>query len=129
MFSEKCLKDCLEWAYKKGIHFISDEIYAISVFTKYKMQSLAPIWFDKLENAGNKDKKLKSYLENYVHITGGLSKDFGISGFRVGVIYSRNGDVLSASRGLFGYMHNISSHTQYLLAKTFEYNLTSFFHL
>lgn len=36
------------------------------------------------------------------------------------MIYTRNQEVLNVSKGLFGYMHNISSHTQYLLAKTFE---------
>ena len=89
MFSEQTLEMCLKWAQKKGIHFVSDEIYAISVFNKFKMKSLAPIWFDKLQKKGIASKE-KEYLENYVHITGGLSKDFGISGFRVGVIYTLN---------------------------------------
>jgi aspartate/methionine/tyrosine aminotransferase len=37
---------CLNWAYSKGIHIISDEIYAISIFEGNKMISMAGIWHE-----------------------------------------------------------------------------------
>ena len=41
MLSKRCLEMCINWAYEKGIHIISDEIYAISIFEGNKMISMA----------------------------------------------------------------------------------------
>lgn len=57
---------------------------------------------------------------NQVHITGGLGKDFGINGFAVGFIYTQNQDILQASRSTFGMLHQVSTHTQFLLQKILE---------
>ena len=37
-----------------------------------------------------------------IHICGGLSKDWGLSGFRVGVLYSKNEEIMKAMGGV-GY--------------------------
>jgi len=103
------MKECLEWAYKKNIHVISDEIYAISIFEGYKLNTMAQIWLKQLEDP-TLDADYLHYLENYVHIVGGLSKDFGISGFRVGIIYTRNQDIMNISFG-FQYLHQCSHQT------------------
>jgi len=98
MLSDKCLKRCIQWAYEMDVHLISHEIYAISLYEKQKMLSMAQVWYDELNNKKNaKDQKYKSYLTNQIHITGGLSKDFGINGFRIGFIYTRNQDIIKAS--------------------------------
>lgn len=41
MLSNETMQKCLEWAYKKNIHVISDEIYAISIFEGYKLNTMA----------------------------------------------------------------------------------------
>ena len=55
------------------------------------------------------------FLNNYVHIVGGLSKDFGVSGMRIGIIYTHNQDIIAANQSVFGYLQNVSAHTQYVV--------------
>lgn len=45
-------------------------------------------------------KILKNKLENNVHFLWGLSKDFGASGFRIGILYSQNKILLQALANL-----------------------------
>jgi len=58
----------------------------MSIFPESKMISIA---------------ELKSDYEK-IHIVGGLSKDFGMSGFRVGICYSKNKELM-AGMGTAGY--------------------------
>lgn len=82
---------------------------------------MAQVWFDEQESKKNqKNKKYLAWLQNQIHITGGLGKDFGINGFAVGFIYTKNADILAASRSTFGMLHQVSSHTQFLLQKILE---------
>lgn len=112
MLSPKCLQMCLQWAYEREIHLISNEVYAISLYEKQKMISMAQVWFDEQNSKKNKsNKKYQGWLQNQVHVTGGLSKDFGINGFAIGFIYTKNEDILAASRSTFGMLHQVSSHT------------------
>ena len=55
-----------------------------------------------------------------MHITGGLSKDFGLSGFRIGITYTYNEEIRQGFSRVYGYLLNASTHTQYLVAKIFE---------
>ncbi|MCO5604603.1 hypothetical protein L7F22_058772 [Adiantum nelumboides] len=89
------------FAKAKGIHVISDEIYAASVF-RGKFVSASQILA-----AGN-------YDSSFVHIVYGLSKDFGIPGFRVGLLYTTNEKILAAAQN-FTRFCTVSSHTQRLL--------------
>ena len=87
MYSEDCLKMCLDFAYKNKLHVIGDEVYAISIFPGQKMLSLADVadtWASQGEDAAEKQE----FVKNYTHILYGMSKDFGLSGFRVGVLYT-----------------------------------------
>jgi aspartate/methionine/tyrosine aminotransferase len=121
MLSKNCLQECLKWACEKDIHLISNEVYAISVYEKQKMLSMAQVWFDEQSNKKNKaDKQYQNWMQNQVHITGGLSKDFGINGFAIGFIFTQNQDILAASRSTFGMLHQVSSHTQFLMQKILE---------
>ncbi|RWR77923.1 1-aminocyclopropane-1-carboxylate synthase 8-like protein [Cinnamomum micranthum f. kanehirae] len=90
----------------KGIHLISDEIYAGTVFAPPAFVSIA----EALMEFDDRDKVL-----NQIHIVYSLSKDLGVPGFRVGAIYSNNDLVVSAATKMssFGL---ISSQTQHLLS-------------
>lgn len=64
----------------------------------------------------------ESGMGDYVHIVylfiiqiGSFSKDFGISGFRVGYIYSRNKKLMEVLENI-GSFQNISNYNQVLLA-------------
>jgi aspartate/methionine/tyrosine aminotransferase len=50
----------------------------------------------------------------YLHLWYALSKDLGISGFRVGLLYSHNAALLEAYENL-NLSHTVSNHTQWLL--------------
>lgn len=91
----------LDFAKAKGIHVISDEIYAASVF-RGEFVSVSQILA-----SGDYDSDL-------VHIVYGLSKDFGIPGFRVGLLYTTNEKILAAAKN-FTRFCTVSSHTQRLL--------------
>ncbi|KAI5070005.1 hypothetical protein GOP47_0014348 [Adiantum capillus-veneris] len=95
------ISSVLNFAKAKGIHVISDEIYAASVF-RGKFVSASQVLA-----AGD-------YDSGFVHIVYGLSKDFGIPGFRVGLLYTKNEKILAAAQN-FTRFCTVSSHTQRLL--------------
>ncbi|OEL37302.1 1-aminocyclopropane-1-carboxylate synthase [Dichanthelium oligosanthes] len=95
-----------EFATERRVHLISDEIYAGSVFAKPDFVSIAEVV----------ERDVPGCDRDLVHIAYSLSKDFGLPGFRVGIIYSYNDAVVACARKMssFGL---VSSQTQYFLAK------------
>ncbi|OIT30092.1 1-aminocyclopropane-1-carboxylate synthase 3 [Nicotiana attenuata] len=102
------LNNLITFAIAKNIHIVSDEIYAGTVFDSPKFISIMEALIDR--------KLEKSKMWNQVHIVSSLSKDLGLPGFRIGMIYSNNETLLAAATKMssFGL---ISSQTQYLLSK------------
>ncbi|KAK9274679.1 hypothetical protein L1049_021930 [Liquidambar formosana] len=98
------LEEILDFATRKNIHLVSDEIYSGSVFTSSEFISIAEI----LETRDYRDSER-------VHIVYSLSKDLGLPGFRVGTIYSYNDQVVTTARRMSSFTL-ISSQTQHLLA-------------
>nr|GME18230.1 1-aminocyclopropane-1-carboxylate synthase 7-like [Ipomoea batatas] len=98
------LEDILDFATRKNIHLVSDEIYSGSAFSSSEFVSIAEI----LESRNHKDSER-------CHIVYSLSKDLGLPGFRVGTIYSYNDKVVTTARRMSSFTL-ISSHTQQLLA-------------
>ncbi|TYJ49367.1 hypothetical protein E1A91_A01G129800v1 [Gossypium mustelinum] len=99
----------ITFAIAKNIHIISDEVFAGTVFDSPGFISIMEAAMDRSlenENPG---------LWNRIHIVYSLSKDLGLPGFRVGMIYSNNETVVSAATRMssFGL---VSSQTQYLLS-------------
>ena len=74
---------------KYRIHLLADEIYAMSVYdiadpNAVKFESVLSIETEK-------------YIDsNYLHLLYGMSKDTAASGIRMGVIYTRNSELLRA---------------------------------
>ncbi|KAG1354686.1 1-aminocyclopropane-1-carboxylate synthase [Cocos nucifera] len=97
------LRTLVSFINAKRIHLICDEIFAGTVFRKPQFVGVSEI----LEEDPNWDRSL-------IHITYSLSKDLGLPGFRVGVVYSYNDTVVRCARWMssFGL---VSSQTQYLL--------------
>ena len=83
IYDRETLENMIYWALEKGIHVGSDEIYANSTFPDQTMISAADVMHEK--NNGQ-----SKYLSDYVHIVAGMSKDFGMSGFRIGWLISHN---------------------------------------
>lgn len=125
LYPKETLLRCIEWAKGKGIHVISDEIYAITIFEDYDMLSMARVVHDEIEqikdSSEQKDKEHIHYLTNYTHIVGGFSKDFCVNGLRTGIIYSKNAEVLEALAGFLLFVHNyMSNNSAFLLQKMLE---------
>ncbi|KAJ0909632.1 putative 1-aminocyclopropane-1-carboxylate synthase [Helianthus annuus] len=95
----------INFCMEKHIHIVSDEIFSATVFDSSNFISI----LESLQQT-----KFKS-VKNLVHVVYSLSKDLGLSGFRVGIIYSNNERVLSAATKMssFGL---ISSQTQHLVS-------------
>ncbi|GLT74655.1 hypothetical protein SLA2020_464420 [Shorea laevis] len=98
------LEQILDFAIRKNIHLVSDEIYSGSTFSSTEFISIAEI------------VEARKYKEaERVHIVYSLSKDLGLPGFRVGTIYSYNDTVVTTARRMSSFTL-ISSQTQHLLA-------------
>ena len=99
IYKPQVLRDTIQWARKRNIHTIVDEIHALSAHDEG--QEPHPMHSQNYSNlhlpSSNANhgfesiiKILDNNLGNDVHMVWGLSKDFAASGLRVGVLYSQN---------------------------------------
>ncbi|KAF0902360.1 hypothetical protein E2562_016206 [Oryza meyeriana var. granulata] len=100
---KQTLHDLLEFAAEKNIHLISDEVFAGSTYGSGKFVSVAEVVDD-----------LEDFDKGRVHIIYGLSKDLSLAGFRVGVIYSYNENIVTAAAKIARFS-SVSTPTQRLL--------------
>nr|XP_025735249.1 probable inactive 1-aminocyclopropane-1-carboxylate synthase-like protein 2 [Callorhinus ursinus] len=106
VYCRDSLKEYLEFAKRYNLHVIMDEIYMLSVFDE-------SIMFHSILS-------MESLPDpNRTHVIWGTSKDFGISGFRFGVLYTHNKEVASAVSS-FGYLHGVSGIIQYKLCRLLQ---------
>lgn len=100
---KETLKSIVTFVNEKTIHLVCDEIYAATVFTSPTYVSVSEVI-----------QEMKCNLD-LIHIIYSLSKDLGFPGFRVGIVYSYNDQVVSCGRKMssFGL---VSSQTQHMLA-------------
>lgn len=120
MYSYETMEIMIDWALEKGLHVISDEIYANSCFPEHTMVSACHVMYDKYcdENSNNTPvptEQSSLYLGNKVHVLQGFSKDFGLSGFRVGCVVTHNKELYTAVDSL-SYFQCVSGVTQSLLS-------------
>ncbi|XP_042491164.1 1-aminocyclopropane-1-carboxylate synthase-like [Macadamia integrifolia] len=101
---KETLQTIVSFINKKNIHLVCDEIYAATVFSQPKFTSIS----EMVEEDGDCNKDL-------IHIVYSLSKDMGFPGFRVGIVYSYNDEVVNCARKMssFGL---VSTQTQHLIA-------------
>eukprot|EP00931_Biecheleriopsis_adriatica_P043881 TRINITY_DN25074_c0_g1_i1.p1 TRINITY_DN25074_c0_g1~~TRINITY_DN25074_c0_g1_i1.p1 ORF type:complete len:495 (-),score=107.34 TRINITY_DN25074_c0_g1_i1:46-1530(-) len=90
------LKVALDWCSSKGMHLVSDEVYALSCFGQHMEAAKRTVsggssFVSLAEVCGGR-------LSENVHIIWGVSKDFGMAGVRLGVVWTQNGLLLEALR-------------------------------
>lgn len=107
----------LTWCQARGIHLVSNEIYALSLLD----QSHKDIAGDYPEPTHF--TSVLSLLEEkkspYFHWWYAISKDFGLSGLRLGMAYTHNEELLRAW-GNYGAPSMTSNHTQWMLSEIFR---------
>ena len=111
------IESIADWCINNQVHLIINELYGLSIIDtshdeitsdysrSYRFQSAFPL--------------VNNLKSDYVHIIYGLSKDFSISGFRVGFIYSLNEHFLEAYKNL-NAPHMVSNLTQWVMLKLFD---------
>ena len=103
VLDRETLESILAFTTERNIHLVCDEIYGATVFGYPNFVSIAEILIDQKHNL------------DLIHIVYSLSKDLGFPGFRVGIVYSYNDDVVNCARKMssFGL---VSTQTQTLIA-------------
>ncbi|KAG5175206.1 pyridoxal phosphate-dependent transferase [Tribonema minus] len=112
-YSAAELQCAVQFCRLRSLHLISDEIYALSAFHGRSAAN---------REAGVEETPFTSVasvvggaLGDYIHVVWGFSKDFGGSGLRVGVLFSRN-ERLRRALDTLSMFSGCSGHTQAALA-------------
>ncbi|MCJ1290796.1 hypothetical protein MMC34_002338 [Xylographa carneopallida] len=77
----------------KGIHLISDEIYALSVYNRDDRPAEEFTSIRSIDSSGIIDPR-------QVHVLYGMSKDYGAAGLRLGCVISQNLEFSKATRAI-----------------------------
>ena len=110
VYSAEQLTAFADWCTGHEIHLIVNEIYALSQFSRGEKGPVNRSPFTSFL------PQLQERKSPFLHWWYSFSKDFGISGFRVGLLYSRNEELLSAYTN-FNAPHQVSNITQWLLSE------------
>ncbi|RSL77939.1 hypothetical protein CEP51_008642 [Fusarium floridanum] len=108
-YSRSVLTGLMKLCQKYQVHFISDEIYALSTFPNKIDTNPPPVPFESaltIDTTGVIDPSL-------VHVLWGMSKDFGANGIRVGALISQSSPSLHSALvavGLYSSVSSISDH-------------------
>mmetsp|Transcript_27759 Transcript_27759/g.39023 ORF Transcript_27759/g.39023 Transcript_27759/m.39023 type:complete len:531 (+) Transcript_27759:153-1745(+) len=109
------IQECIDWCRERQVHLISDEIYAGSVYSKSPTNPFtSALTLGSGYEESNNNKKKGLGLGNYIHFVYALSKDFALSGLRVGACYSENEKIRLPMQKL-NDLCQISSQTQSLV--------------
>ena len=113
VYSVEELKMAADFARSHALHLIVDEIYVNSVYGGGGeggrfVSAVEALHDGSATSAGG---ALPSFLGTHTHVLWGMSKDWGMSGLRVGVLYTHNTELLTAL-GNVNYFTSVSNDTQ-----------------
>jgi aspartate/methionine/tyrosine aminotransferase len=84
------LREIARFCKRNDLHFISDEIFALSVYENAEAPDVTP--FVSVLGAGLDD----CIDRHMVHVMYGMGKDFGATGLRIGALQSANEGLIAA---------------------------------
>ncbi|MDH3207895.1 MAG: aminotransferase class I/II-fold pyridoxal phosphate-dependent enzyme [Gemmatimonadota bacterium] len=113
IYSTGQLSEMADWCIEREIHLVVNEIYGLSLIDT-SHPGIAGDYGD-VEPFHSFANVMADKQSDYLHLWYALSKDLGISGFRVGVVHSRNAPFIRAYQNL-NLTHSVSNHTQWLLS-------------
>ena len=116
-YTSKKLRKIAMWCMDKQVHLVVNEIYALS-----KIETTHPDLISDYTQGKSYSSFLdimNDYKSAFLHHWYSMSKDFGISGFRIGVVYSHNEQFIKAYENL-NIGHTISNHTQWMLGELLQ---------
>mmetsp|Transcript_37945 Transcript_37945/g.119024 ORF Transcript_37945/g.119024 Transcript_37945/m.119024 type:complete len:528 (-) Transcript_37945:194-1777(-) len=119
-YPEDVLMSIFDWCQSKpGLHLVSDEIYGGSVFAEAHVPGARdehPEWTGIGQVAAKATRLSSGALGNRCHIVWSLSKDFALSGLRVGALYTENEDIRLPLQKM-NDLCSVSSSTQNLVSE------------
>jgi aspartate/methionine/tyrosine aminotransferase len=104
IYRPNVILDTIEWARDHQLHTIVDEIYALSTHQDQNHEFHSVI------------QLLDNELRHDVHFLWAISKDFGASGLRCGVIYSQN-EAFMEGLGTLNIFSGVSGPIQYMISE------------
>jgi 1-aminocyclopropane-1-carboxylate synthase len=119
-YPPRVVQDCIDWCRTNKVHLISDEIYAGSVYRPTQANFVSALQLAASAPESN-DENAGLGLGPYIHWVYALSKDYCLSGLRVGVAYSENRDIRLPLQKL-NDMCQVSSHTQMIIQQMMTAN-------
>eukprot|EP00934_Nitzschia_sp_Nitz4_P005291 Nitzschia sp. Nitz4//scaffold1_size375055//77396//79050//NITZ4_000230-RA/size375055-augustus-gene-0.662-mRNA-1//1//CDS//3329540907//5281//frame0 len=111
-YPPEVVKEMVDWCQERQIHYITDEIYAGSCY-RSDANFVSAL---ELASTNSSSDEAPLGLGPYVHFVYSLSKDFGLSGLRVGASYSENMEIRLPLQKL-NDLCAISSQTQLLVER------------
>ncbi len=112
LYTASELEAISHWCVTHQIHLVVNELYALSIIntqdpaiTNDYKEHIPFVSFAQI---------MATKKSPYLHMLYAFSKDFGISGFRVGLVYTFNELFLKAYQNI-NLSHTLSNHTQWLL--------------
>lgn len=112
IYKDSTVKAMLKWCIDHKIHYISDEIYALSVHEPGINFTSTLCTLHEMIGEGLVDN---NDAKNYFHLLYGLSKDWCASGLRIGCLYSDNIALQEALNSL-APMAGVSNYQQLLIS-------------
>ncbi|MDN3670552.1 aminotransferase class I/II-fold pyridoxal phosphate-dependent enzyme [Echinicola jeungdonensis] len=117
IYSKAQLEEIADWCIENKIHLIVNEIYGLSIInTEHPDISMD---YQKKIEFYSFGKIMDKRKNPYLHYWYSFSKDFGISGFRVGLVHSFNKAFLQAYKNV-NFSHSISNYTQWIMESVLE---------
>ena len=115
-YPPEVVQECIDWCRDNQIHLISDEIYAGSVYRETDGEANFVSVLELASSSSSLSNGKGLGLGPFIHFVYALSKDFALSGLRVGALYSENPEIRLPLQKL-NDLCCISSQTQLLVER------------